>query len=88
MNYYIGTIIFDIEYSYKSLENKLIKKILSKKSLFIVGIIFNLGLLGYFKYYNFFLENIRGCIKIIFDTSRIRKGGFEFESSLLHIILL
>ena len=58
MNYYIGTIIFDIEYSYKSLENKLIKKILSKKSLFIVGIIFNLGLLGYFKYYNFFLENI------------------------------
>ena len=29
-----------------------------------------------------------GCIKIIFDTSRIRKGGFEFESSLLHIILL
>lgn len=26
VNYYIGTIIFDMEYSYKSLENKLIKK--------------------------------------------------------------
>lgn len=64
MNYYIGTIIFDIEYSYKSLENKLIKKILSKKSLFIVGIIFNLGLLGYFKYYNFFLENINSIFNI------------------------
>ena len=64
VNYYIGTIIFDMEYTYKPLENKLIKKILSKKFLFILGIVFNLFLLGYFKYYNFFLENINSIFNI------------------------
>ena len=37
----------------------------SKKKLLIIGILFNLFLLGYFKYSNFFIENI----EIIFDKS-------------------
>ncbi len=37
------------------------KKIrIPKKSLLTVGILFNLGLLGYFKYVDFFLENFNG----------------------------
>ena len=34
------------------------------KLLFVIGIIFNLGLLGYFKYANFFIENFN----TVFDT--------------------
>ncbi len=34
------------------------KNFFSKKSIFLFGLIFNLGLLGYFKYMDFFIENI------------------------------
>jgi len=33
---------------------------ISKKSILVFGIVFNLGLLGYFKYVDFFLENFNG----------------------------
>ena len=48
----------------KVFNRNLINKLLSKKFLFIIGIIFNLGLLGYFKYYNFFLENINNVFNV------------------------
>lgn len=35
-----------------------------RKTVFILSILFNIGLLGYYKYYNFFLENIN----FVFDT--------------------
>jgi len=35
----------------------------AKKILVIIGLIFNIGLLGYFKYYNFFIENINSIFK-------------------------
>ncbi|NLY03504.1 MAG: MBOAT family protein, partial [Campylobacter sp.] len=38
---------------------------ISKKSILVFGIVFNLGLLGYFKYVDFFLENFNG----IFGTN-------------------
>lgn len=38
---------------------------ISKKSILLFGIVFNLGLLGYFKYVDFFLENFNG----IFGTN-------------------
>lgn len=40
------------------------KKIL-KKAAFIAGVLFNVGLLGYYKYTNFFIENVN----VVFDTS-------------------
>jgi alginate O-acetyltransferase complex protein AlgI len=35
-----------------------LNKYLSKKSLLVIALIFNIGLLGYFKYMDFFIENI------------------------------
>lgn len=40
-----------------------------KKIIFIIGILFNVCLLGYYKYYNFFIENIN----IAFDTHFVLK---------------
>lgn len=34
-----------------------------RKSIFILGLVFNLSLLGYFKYYNFFIDNINMIFK-------------------------
>lgn len=39
------------------------RNIIIKKVLLILGIIFNLSLLGYFKYMNFFIENINAVFK-------------------------
>jgi alginate O-acetyltransferase complex protein AlgI len=41
-----------------------------KKLYFVVGILFNVCLLGYYKYYDFFLENIND----VFDTHFVLKG--------------
>lgn len=49
------------------------KSIVSKKALFIFGILFNVGLLSYFKYANFFITNVKFII------------GTDLE--LLHIAL-
>jgi alginate O-acetyltransferase complex protein AlgI len=45
VNYYIGLAIFDTN------------KETNKKRLLWVGLVFNIGVLGYFKYYNFFFES-------------------------------
>ena len=62
INYFIGN-----KLNHKSLTGK------ERKIWMIIGVIFNLGLLGYFKYYDFFVENIN----IIFRTN----------FTLLHILL-
>ena len=62
INYFIGN-----KLNHKSLTGR------GRKIWMIVGVIFNLGLLGYFKYYDFFVENIN----IIFRTN----------FTLLHILL-
>jgi len=49
------------------------KRCCSKKALLVIGVIFNLGLLGYFKYSDFFITNFN----IVFNT----------EISLLHLLL-
>lgn len=42
-----------------------IKNKLLRKTSFILGVLFNIGLLGYYKYTNFFIENVN----VVFDTS-------------------
>ena len=51
---------------------------LNRKILLWISIIVNLGFLGFFKYYNFFLENFRNAFSIF---------GMEINASSLHIIL-
>ncbi len=46
------------------------QKAIYRKLFFVGGILFNIGLLGYYKYYDFFLENIN----IAFDTHFVLKG--------------
>lgn len=46
-----------------------IRKPISRKIVFIIGILFNIGLLGYYKYYNFFLENVN----VVFGTEYVLK---------------
>ncbi|HCO67914.1 MAG TPA: MBOAT family protein [Dysgonomonas sp.] len=71
--YYLGIIISSVLVNYICglgvADNEKIKK----KIIFITGILFNVGLLGYFKYYDFFVENINVV--------------FEKEYTLKHIIL-
>ena len=55
VNYGVGISLVDSE----RLKN------ISKKSILIFGIVFNIGLLGYFKYVDFFLDNFNG----IFGTN-------------------
>ena len=69
---YLYIIIFSILFNYflallmdKKDSNKNLKK-----TIVIVGIIINLSLLGYFKYYDFFIENIN----ILFNTNIMLKN--------------
>lgn len=43
----------------------------SKKTALIVGILFNIGLLGYFKYYDFFIGNINAVFGSSFNLKNI-----------------
>ena len=60
VNYFIGT-----ELSMKT------NNVIRRKVLLIFGIIFNLGALGYFKYYDFFIENINYIFKTNFNLLHI-----------------
>ena len=68
------SILFNYTISSTMIENDwLKKKYLSKKTILIVGLLFNIGLLAYFKYMDFFIGNIN----IVFDT----------DINLLHLAL-
>mgnify|MGYP002624405116 CR=1 FL=1 len=69
VNYVIGTGISKIQ----STENKGIKDRILSTGAFAIGILLNVGLLGYYKYADFFIRNFNR----VFDT----------EYQLLHIIL-
>jgi len=49
-----------------------------KKLYLIISIVVNLGLLGFFKYYNFFIENFKYAFSFF---------GRDFDVNFLHIIL-
>ena len=60
VNYFIGN-----KLNHKSLTGK------ERKRWMIIGVAFNLGLLGYFKYYDFFVENINIVLKTNFTLLHI-----------------
>lgn len=51
VNYIIGNSLVKIDYSQ-----------VKKKKVFMLGIVFNLVLLGYFKYYDFFISNVNNLL--------------------------
>ena len=60
VNYFIGTEL-----------NMKTNNVIRRKVLLIFGILFNLGALGYFKYYDFFVENINYVFKTNFNLLHI-----------------
>lgn len=60
VNYFIGTEL-----------NMKTNNIIRRKVLLIFGVLFNLGALGYFKYYDFFIENINYIFKTNFNLLHI-----------------
>ena len=53
-----------VNYSLGYLLSNSIKEKIAKKGILLIGIIFNLGLIGYFKYANFFIDNINHMVGI------------------------
>ncbi|MCR5310893.1 MAG: MBOAT family protein, partial [Lachnospiraceae bacterium] len=43
----------------------------ARKAVFILGLCLNIGILGYFKYYDFFVENINALFKTGFSLKHI-----------------
>ena len=69
---YLPIILVSMGFNYK-IGTLLLKESIYKKNIIILGIFLNLSLLGYFKYRDFFIENIN----LIFST----------EAELLHLAL-
>ncbi|MDR0823588.1 MAG: MBOAT family protein [Prevotella sp.] len=68
--WYIGLILSSVIVNYAvAYEVENIKKPRVKRIVFLIGILFNICLLGYYKYYNFFIENIN----YVFDAEFIIK---------------
>ena len=71
---YLGLILVSILFNYAfgvTLSNQDSGKGISKKTLLIIGIAINLGLLGYFKYANFFVDNINILFNANFNLEKI-----------------
>lgn len=64
----LSSIIFNyfLYIGFQKIENKTKRKI-----LLWIGIIFNIGLIFYFKYYNFFIQNINSIFKTDFNLKNI-----------------
>ncbi|HIO97116.1 MAG TPA: MBOAT family protein [Leucothrix sp.] len=63
----LGSIIFNFTLGNLIREDKL-KSFLSKKSVLIFGIAANLALLGYYKYADFFIENVNNALGKDYDS--------------------
>ncbi|MEN8220292.1 MAG: MBOAT family O-acyltransferase [Pseudomonadota bacterium] len=64
----VSSILFNYIIANKILEyDKQHKNIIAKKLIFIVGIVFNIGLLAYFKYMDFFIDNVNFVFGTKFD---------------------
>lgn len=65
----IGSIIFN--FCISSLFQKCDSSIVKRRLLLIVGLVINLGILGYFKYYDFFIANINSLFNLSFNMKNI-----------------
>jgi alginate O-acetyltransferase complex protein AlgI len=61
---YLPLILFSMSFNYAIGSSITQETKVSKKTLLIIGIITNVALLGYFKYYDFFIENVN----FVFNT--------------------
>ena len=73
---YIIVLIFSCFYNYYF--GKLIEKSKNKKAYLIINLITNFGILFYFKYFNFFLENINSIIGTNYSLYIIMPIGISF----------
>lgn len=73
---YIIVLIFSCFYNYYF--GKLIDKSKNKKAYLIINLITNFGILFYFKYFNFFLENINSIIGTNYSLYIIMPIGISF----------
>lgn len=60
-----------VNYGLGYLLGNVLEKAIAKKTVIILGMIFNLGLISYFKYSNFFIENINQLIGTNFELSPV-----------------
>ncbi|MGB5632635.1 MAG: MBOAT family protein, partial [Waterburya sp.] len=60
VNYYLGYLLSNV-----------IEKPTVKKTIISLGVVFNLGLISYFKYYNFLIGNINRVVGTSFDLPSI-----------------
>ncbi len=70
INYTIGTLMKRSGYLNANVPDGR-HRFLSPKELLIIGIVFNVGLLGYFKYYDFFIENVNTVFHLSFTVKNI-----------------
>ncbi len=71
---FVALIVFSILFNYTCgyfLASEKLPSALARKNLLIVGIVVNLLLLGYFKYYNFFIDNINTALGLGLDNESI-----------------
>lgn len=68
--YYLALIISSIIVNY-TISSFIIRKSNLSKLLLVVGIIFNIVLLGYFKYFNFLIDNVNFVFKTSFFVEKI-----------------
>ena len=68
----IATDFFCAKYIYRLSDNK------ARKSLLVLNFVVNLGILGFFKYFNFFEVNLQALLRIF---------GFSIQTNLLRVIL-
>jgi len=71
VNYLLSKAMEYFKFRSASLIDSSTKQINYLKLIFIIGIIFNVGMLGYYKYYDFFIENINMVFGTNFVLQRI-----------------
>ncbi len=70
---YVFLMLFSItiNYLFGLFIAKVDKKLFLKRLLLVLAVIFNLGILGYFKYFNFFVDNLNSIFHLSITTNTV-----------------